>query len=316
MKPSILHVEGLTKIFQSKPWFGQPQSFLAVDNISFSIFKGEIVGLLGPNGAGKSTTMQMLLDALTPTSGKIFYFGKNLAHSRIEIMQKMGFATAYSRMPGRLTVYENLRIYGKCYGLSGKALDEKIVGVLRSFDAYQLLNKQAAELSAGQMTRVILAKAFLADPEIVLLDEPTASLDPESVHVVRHFLLEQQRLHNTTILIASHDMDEVAELCDRLLVIKNGVIIASDTPTNLAGTVANARIHLTITSNADALIHYLNDQSIIFTQTDKDISVFIEEVRMNELLNACARLEVRYSHISFEKPSLEDYFLTIARERK
>jgi ABC-2 type transport system ATP-binding protein len=230
-------------------------------------------------------------------------------------MQQLGYATAYARLPKRLTVRENLRMYALCYGFSTVQVDAAIERTLKAFDAYHLIDKQAHGLSAGQTTRVLLAKAFLGNPEMVLLDEPTASLDPDVVEIVRHFLLAQRTQHGVSILLASHDMDEVAEVCDRVLVLKDGSIIAQDTPLQLALTVRTARLALSIEQGLPQAVLLAQEKQLVYQVTDKEFVVHLNEIAMSDFLMALARAEVRYSHIALEKPTLEDYFLTIARQR-
>ena len=231
----VLKVDQLTKTFVSGLWpFQKQQIHTAVNNISFQLKKGEILGFLGPNGAGKTTTIQMLLGTLTPSSGAITYFGVDFAKQRVLALKKIGYASGYDRLPARLTVIENLDIVGRIYNISEPQCKQQIEKLLHSFGIWDLRSRQTGTLSAGQATRVMLAKAFIANPEIVLLDEPTASLDPDVAHEVRQFILKQRQELQTAVLITSHNMDEVTELCDRVLVLKNGTIIADNTPELLA----------------------------------------------------------------------------------
>jgi ABC-type multidrug transport system ATPase subunit len=169
----VLVVTELTKVYRGKP------PVTAVDRLSFSLGRGEILGLLGPNGAGKTTTIQMLLSALEPTSGRIAYFGESLKSARALILGQVGFASAYSRLPARLTVAENLDVFGRLYGLPAGQRKARIQELLSKFGVWDLRKRTTERLSSGQVTRVMLAKAFLARPRVVLLDEPTASLDPD-----------------------------------------------------------------------------------------------------------------------------------------
>ena len=241
MEP-ILTVTDLTKIYPPEKKGGTP--FTAVNSISFELFEGQILGLLGPNGAGKSTTISMLLGNLSPTSGNIAYFGKNFATHRSEIMNTVTFASTYIRMPWRLSVMENLRVYAFLYGVSEATFQERAKKFLSFFDVWSQRDKTMSQLSAGQITRIMLAKAFIPYPRVVLLDEPTASLDPDIAHQVRAFVQEQQKTFNTSILYTSHNMDEVSEVCDRVLFLKNGTVIANDTPAKLAGSLHTAKMVL------------------------------------------------------------------------
>ena len=180
----VLIVKDLRKVYSGR------SPFTAVDGISFELAKGEILGLLGPNGAGKTTTIQMLIGTLTYSSGSIFYFGQDFLSCRQEIMSRVAFASTYVSLPWLLTVGQNLNVFGRLYGLSGRQITERADPLLERFGILDLKKQPVASLSSGQITRLMLVKAFLAQPEIVLLDEPTASLDPEMAQDVLAFLRE------------------------------------------------------------------------------------------------------------------------------
>lgn len=229
----MLQVKSLTKKFGG---------FTAVDKISFELRKGEILGLLGPNGAGKTTTIQMLLGTLTPTSGEISYF--------VELDQ-VNYASAYSHLPWRLTVEENLQVYARMYGVKDRR--RRIDRLLAEFDVSELGRKTMDGLSAGQKTRVTLCKAFINYPKLILLDEPTASLDPDIAARVRQFLLAQQREYGVSMLFTSHNMAEVTEVCDRVIFLKAGQIVAEDTPEDLAGDATLEEFFLEVARNKDEM---------------------------------------------------------------
>jgi ABC-2 type transport system ATP-binding protein len=174
-------------------------------------------------------------------------------------------------------------------------------------------NRETATLSAGQATRVMLAKAFICDPEIVLLDEPTASLDPDVAHDVRQFILAQRKEKGVSILVTSHNMDEVTELCDRVLVLKNGNIIADNTPELLAQSISKVHVHLTISAELDRTLIYLHDQQLPYTIQGTNLTIELDEHLIAQFLTNLAERKVIYSHISIDKPTLEDYFLSIAK---
>lgn len=314
---SVLKVENLAKIFSSGFWpFSKPKKYVAVNNINFVLNKGEILGFLGPNGAGKTTTIQMLLGSLYPTSGTINYFGNNFAHNQISDLKKIGYASGYDKLPPRLSVQENLDVIGRIYGLEKEKRDSQIDKLLNFFKISELRNSITGTLSAGQSTRVMLAKAFLANPEIVLLDEPTASLDPDVAHAVRQFILMQRQEHNTSILITSHNMDEVTELCDRVLVLKNGKIIADDKPQVLANSISKVHLHLTISSDLQVALTYLNSNHVMYESDDNKLTFKLEEHDIAKFLTSFAEHKIFYSQISIDKPTLEDYFLSIASKEK
>ena len=204
---------------------------LAVDGIDFSVARGEVVGLLGGNGAGKSTTIAMLLGLLIPSAGHIRILGHDMATDRFAALARMNFSSPYVALPGRLSVAENLRVYGLLYDVPD--IGGRIAELARELDLGDLLGRLASQLSAGQKTRVALAKALINRPEMLLLDEPTASLDPDTGDLVRRWLQRYREESGCTILLASHNMTEVERLCDRVLVMKQGRIVDRGTPDEL-----------------------------------------------------------------------------------
>lgn len=310
----VLKVNKLTKIFTSGFWpFKTPQKYTAVNNISFQLNKSEILGLLGPNGAGKTTTIQMLLGTLTPTQGSINYFDTDFKQYPIAALKKIGYTSGYEKLPARLTITENLDIVGRIYGIPQPMRMQQIEKLLRFFGIWHMRDRQTGTLSAGQATRVMLAKAFICDPQIVLLDEPTASLDPDVANEVRQFILAQRTERGISILVTSHNMDEVSELCDRVLVLKNGTIIADNTPDLLAQSISKVRIHLTISQELDRALKYLSDSQLNYTMHDNNLIIELDEHDIAKFLVHLSELKIIYSQISIDKPTLEDYFLSIAK---
>ena len=196
---------------------------LAVKNINFKIDKGKIIGLLGPNGCGKSTTIGMMLGLIKPTSGTVVINGQNIEHNRTSLLEKMNFISPYIELPKKLTVEENLKVYGRLYGV--KNLEGKIYEIMEKFNLTKFKKRKTGELSSGQKNRVSLAKALVNDPEILLLDEPTASLDPDVGDTIRSFIEDFAFNKGTTILLASHNMNEVERLCHEVMMMKDGKII-------------------------------------------------------------------------------------------
>jgi ABC-2 type transport system ATP-binding protein len=274
---------------------------------------GEVVGILGPNGAGKTTTIHMLLNVLNPTSGSIEYFGKNLFIHRKEIMKQVAFGSAYTDLPGRLTVQENLKIFARLYGIFGKDFEERLSHYLSLFNLENFASKEYGSLSAGQKTRVMLAKTFLVQPKIILLDEPTASLDPDIAMEVRALITKQQKELGMTVILASHNMDEVASICNRVIVLSQGKIIDDNTPDYLASSIAKARVNIIVTAGIETAISYLQENNIAYKLHDKVLEITLDEQAIAHLLHELAKAHVHYSHISIEKPTLEDYFLEISR---
>ena len=207
----------------------QYNNILAVKNINFKINKGSIVGLLGPNGCGKTTTIGMMLGLIKPTSGTVFINGQNIENenNRTKILEKVNFISPYVELPKKLTVEENLKVYGKLYGVNN--LQDKISDLMKQLNLFEFKKRKTGELSSGQKNRVSLAKALINEPEILFLDEPTASLDPDVGDYIRTYIEGFASKKGTTILLASHNMDEVERLCNEVMMMKNGEIIDKGT---------------------------------------------------------------------------------------
>jgi len=203
----------------------------AVSNISFKINENEIVGLLGPNGCGKTTTIGMILGLLKPSSGQVLINGKDIEKNKISLLHNMNFISPYIELPKKLKVKQNLIVYGKLYNIN--KLDERISYLSEKLRLSNLLNKITGELSSGQKNRVSLAKALINDPSVLLLDEPTASLDPETGDFIRSFLENYKKEKKISVLLASHNMEEVKRLCDSVLMMKDGLIVDRGTPDQL-----------------------------------------------------------------------------------
>tara|TARA_Y100000590_G_scaffold426452_1_gene535556 strand:- start:2446 stop:3177 length:732 start_codon:yes stop_codon:yes gene_type:complete len=206
---------------------------LAVKNLNFTINKGKIIGLLGPNGCGKSTTIGMILGLIKPTSGSVFINEKNIENenNRTSLLEKMNFISPYIELPKKLTIEENLKVYGRLYGV--KNLKDEVDVLMEKLNLTEFRSRKTGELSSGQKNRVSLAKALINNPEILLLDEPTASLDPDVGDYIRGFIEEYAKKNNATILLASHNMAEVERLCDEVMMMKNGEIIDIGTADDL-----------------------------------------------------------------------------------
>ena len=221
MQKSVI-VENLSKNYFKKE---------AVKEISFTIKENEILGLLGPNGCGKTTTIAMMLGLLKPSNGRVIIHGLDIEKNRISLLHKMNFISPYIELPKKLSVKENLIVYGKLYGV--KFISERISYLSEKLRLEEFINKKTGELSSGQKNRVSLAKALINEPSILFLDEPTASLDPETGDFVRSFIEKISREKKMSILLASHNMDEVKRLCKNVLMMNNGVIIDKGTPNDL-----------------------------------------------------------------------------------
>lgn len=301
---AVLEAKNLTKKFHD---------FTAVSDVSFSLKEGEILGFLGPNGAGKTTTIQMLLGILTPTEGEVTYFGKNLQKYRSEIMEKVNFSSTYTNLPWWMTVQENLTFISYLYELQErKKRLEEMVDVFR---LREIFRKKMMDLSSGQLTRVNLAKAFLNKPKVLLLDEPTASLDIEVAKYIRSLLLEKRNEWQLSIVITSHNMSEVEELCDRVIVINHGKIIADDSPSVLAQSITVSRVELLIRKKIKSAEEFFRKQTLSYEKDGNFLTISVPAKEIPEFLRKLQKAKIEYTEISIDKPTLEDYFLEAIKEK-
>lgn len=304
MVKNVLEVKNLTKKFDK---------FTAVDNVSFSINEGEILGLLGPNGAGKTTTIFMLLDVMEPTSGKISFFGQDFKTKRTEILKRVNYSSAYISLPWLFTLDEVLNVYADLYETPNKK--KRINKLLEEFEIEHLRKKAVHTLSAGEKARLLLTKAFLNYPEIILLDEPTASLDPDIAVKIREFLKKEQKEYKVSMLFTSHNMNEVEEMCDRIVILNHGKIIAEDTPENLANSITDSVIELLIKDHRLAEEKFKKEKITY----KRDGNIFFITIATKEITNFLAFLskqEIQFQDISINKPNLEDYFLKVSKGAK
>lgn len=299
---SILQVRNLTKKFTAER--------AVVDHISFDLNKGETLGVLGVNGAGKTTTISMLTGLLMPTEGSIHYFGKNLARHRSEVLERVGTGSAYSKLPGTLTIEQNLDIFGRLFGLDKKTRAERIEYLLKKLDMFHMKNRRCGGLSAGETTRIVLAKAFIHDPEIVLLDEPTASLDIDIAKKIRHFINER-RLRGSSVIITSHNMQEMTEVCDRIIVLHAGKIIKISTPEDLAKSVHKTRVQLMVGEQVSHCAEFAALHNIKNRVDGPFIELEVDEQDVAATLIKLATNGISYTEIAIRHPNLEDYFLEL-----
>lgn len=299
---TILDVKQLTKDYGS---------YRAVDHVSFSIKEGEIVGLLGPNGAGKTTTIQMLLGLTYPTSGEISYFGKSFQANREYILTRINFASAYSHVQGRSTVWQNMRIYAGLYGIANP--EKRIEELLKLLEVEEFKDHLFWKLSSGQKTRVVLAKALLNEPRLILMDEPTASLDPEIANKVIELIQDLQRKEKVSILYTSHNMEEVERLCDRVIFLYHGKILAEDTPLGLTKRAGDCELTLTFDGDKKPVEAYLERKKYAFDfLRSQVVTIFISEKELPKVLFGLSSEGVWLTNIDIERPDLEDVFLSIA----
>lgn len=302
MAQPVLQVSHVTKNYQQ---------FTAVDDISFDLNQGEILGLLGPNGAGKTTTIQMLLGLTTPDAGTIHYFGKDFAHQREFCLSRLNFASAYSQLQGKLSARQNLEIYAGLYEVKDAkariAYLTDLLGIAPHLDT--LFN----HLSSGQKTRTIWAKALLNRPQILLMDEPTASLDPEIVHKMIDLIRELKAKEGISILFTSHNMDEVARLCDRVMFLYAGKVVVTDTPVNLSKMVKDTSLILTFEGKKTDMKDYLERGHYQHTFIRPElVEILVTEEDLPKVLFGLTKTQLYVTGIDIEKPTLEDAFLSIA----
>lgn len=285
--------------------------FTAVDDISFSVGEGEIVGLLGPNGAGKTTTIQMLLGLTIPNAGSVSYFGKNFTENREYILSQINFASAYAQLQSRITVWQNLRIFAGLYDV--KNPQARIDELLELLEIKEEANHLFWHLSSGQKTRVVLAKALLNHPRLILLDEPTASLDPDIAQKVVDLVRNLQQKEHVAMLYTSHDMKEVEELCDRVIIMNKGKIVAEDTPLGLTKRIGTAKLILTFEGSREKVALYLKTHPCnhIYPR-DHVVALTLPEKKIPEMLFGIGNAGVMITDITVEKPNLEDVFMSIA----
>lgn len=203
----------------------------AVDAISFALAPGSVTGLLGGNGAGKTTTIGMIMSLIAPTSGRVMVLGADMARDAYRVLHRMNFESPYVDLPHRLTVRQNLTVFGGLYSVPD--IEQRIARLAADLDLTDFVDRPSGKLSAGQKTRVALAKALINEPEILILDEPTASLDPDTADWIRGHLERYRAQRNATILLASHNMSEVERLCDRVIMMKRGKIVDDESPAKL-----------------------------------------------------------------------------------
>jgi ABC-2 type transport system ATP-binding protein len=304
-----LKVEAALEVHNLSKLYG---SFRAVDNVSFIVPRGKIVGLLGPNGAGKTTTMQMLVGITLPAEGSIRYFGQDLQRHREACLQRINFSSSYNNLQSRITVWENLIVFARLYRVDNP--DDKIRKLGDFFGITELMRQRFLTLSAGQRTRVNLAKALLNDPEVVLMDEPTASLDPDIADRTLSLIESLRESRELSIVYTSHQMDEVTRICDEVIFLDRGRIVAQDTPSVLTRRIANERVRVTFAGDASPVISALRPHFADVSLPAPNVVV----VTTDQHLVAKAIFEIGNSgveilDIAIEKPTLEDVFLQIAR---
>jgi len=303
---AVLQVKNLTKKFGS---------FTAVDNISFDLKEGEILGLLGPNGAGKTTTIQMLLGITIPDSGEIKYFDKDFSRYPEYCLSRLNFTSAFNNLQGRTSVWENLIVFANLYQVENYI--PKIKKLIARFEMDDLVNKRYFDLSTGQKTRANFIKALINDPKIILMDEPTASLDPDIADKTLSFIEELRRERPITILYTSHNMAEVTRISDRVIFLDKGKIVAEDTPLELTKLIQVAQLRLTFNDKKDIISQYMKKEKLDHRfDGEHVVLITTEEKTLPKIIFDLSKLGIWMTDIEVKKPTLEHVFLQIARGEK
>lgn len=303
MQNIVLEVRNLTKKFGD---------FTAVDNISFSLQKGEVLGLLGPNGAGKTTTIHMLLGITQVTSGVMRYFGKDLYKHRQYCLQRINFTSAFNTLQGRISIWENLLVFAHLYRI--KNPKKKIINLVEYFEISDLLSNRYWDLSAGQKTRVNIIKALLNDPEVILMDEPTASLDPDIADKTLSLIEMLKKSRNISLLYTSHNMDEITRICDRVVFLDHGRIIAEDSPLGLTKRIVNSQLKLMFDGDKNVVEKYLKEENQNYVFADNNlVTINTKEESIPKIIFGMGKIGIWITDIEVKKPTLEDFFLQIAR---
>lgn len=307
MPNNALEVEGLTKSFGD---------FRAVDQIGFAVPRGSVIGLLGPNGAGKTTTIQMLMGTIELTSGSIRYFGEDFAHNRLACLQRINYTSAYNELLGAISVRENLAVFANLYGLKNPR--RKISQLVELFEIGDFLNKTFSHLSAGQRTRVSIAKALLNDPELVMMDEPTASLDPDIADKVISMIETARHERRLSILFTSHNMSEVARICDEVILLDHGKIIRMATPRTLASEIRHPVVSFHFDGPPAVVTRHLHSLGTEATlNTDKHVTVEVENHRLSSVIGSLDRLPgITVTDVDIRKPDLEEAFVHFSRRQR
>ena len=305
MSKNILEIRNLVKNYGK---------YTAVDGISFDVPKGKVIGFLGPNGAGKTTTIQVLLGITLANGGSVSYFGKDFFKNRSYCLQRINFTSSFNNLQGRTSVFENLLVYSFLYNVKNPR--KKIKELIEYFEISSLINKRYYDLSSGQKTRVNVIKSLLNDPELILMDEPTASLDPDIADKVLSLIENLRKSRGVSILYTSHDMAEVARICDEVIFLDKGKIIAKDTPLGLTKRISKAQLKVTFDADKKILEKYLKAEKLIYKfQSLNTVVINSKEDLIPKLIFSLSKEGIWMTDIEIKKPTLEDFFLQIARKK-
>jgi ABC-2 type transport system ATP-binding protein len=309
---SNIEVSHLTKSFKQKSTI-----VCAVNDISFNVKKGEILGFLGPNGAGKSTTINMLTGLVTQDSGSIKILGKDPQKSWEYVKNNTNVAAAYEKLTDVLTVKQNLKVYAGIYGV--KNPEKKISQLAEMFRLNQFLNRRASKLSSGQHTRLVLAKSMINDPKVIFMDECTVGLDPDVAERTRQIIKDYNKDTGCSIVFTSHYMHEVEELCKRIVFMDEGRIIKIGSANDIKKSMSTQTIELDVTHNKNKLLDFFKKSDINPIQDGKNLIRFDIDNKKHNLqmiLNLICKEQIAFKDIHIHKPTLEDFFIKLARKNE
>jgi ABC-2 type transport system ATP-binding protein len=289
--------------------------FRAVDKLSFKVPRGKIVGFLGPNGAGKTTTIQILLGITLLTSGEIKYFGKDFKKHKQEILKRINYSSAFNTLMGRISAWENMLVFADLYDIPNPA--KRIKELVDYFEIGDIMSTRYWSLSSGQKTRVNLVKALINDPEMILMDEPTASLDPDIADKTLTLIEDLKKSRGLTILYTSHDMNEITRICDEVIFLDKGRIVAQDTPVGLTKRIKESELKIIFDGKKEDVEKVLTSYGEKFEFLDKNtVIITTDESLIPKVILEVGRSKAEITDLEIKKPSLEDVFLTIARKDK
>jgi ABC-2 type transport system ATP-binding protein len=310
---AVISVDDLTKTYtkSSIKFWEEHQETEALRGISFEVQDGEIFGIVGPNGAGKTTLVNILSGLLYKDTGSVRIFGKETRDHRNELAGRMNVATAYSKLSGNLTVQENLKVFAKIYDVT--AYQDRIEHVLDLFEISHLRHKKVWHLSAGQKTRANLAKSFINQPELLLLDEATAGLDPHIAAVTREAIQDINDEHSTTIVITSHNMEDIDSLSDRMMFLHQGEILRTGTPRQLKKDIHVKVLQVTVDERTEAFEDVIKDVSGEMDGTTARVKIDREE-QIIDILDRISDLDITVIDIEATNPDLNEVFKKVARD--
>lgn len=297
----MIIVENLVKRFRD---------VIAVNNISFKIERGEIFALLGPNGAGKTTTIHIISTILRPTSGRVLVAGHDVLREPGEVRKKIGIVFQELSLDNQLTAYDNMYIHGRLYGLSGEELREKIMRLLEFVNLKEYAWKKVVYFSGGMKRRLEIARSLLHEPEILILDEPTIGLDPQSRAKIWDYIRELRKLHNMTILLTTHYMDEAEELAHRVAIMDHGKIIALDTPDGLKNMLGKDVVYLNVNGGKDfcSTVSFVKECRKL-GENRYELLVDNASKLIPEIIATASSMGLEITEVSYKRPSLNEVFL-------